>query len=98
MQLGAPPSHVLAIGSGYYCWVSSFVCLALGALSLVAIDAADVRSKLHSLEFSPEFRRWRPGPWMPARRSGPLARPVSGLARLRRRRLAVNLEHAQHVA
>jgi hypothetical protein len=71
MQLGAPPSHVLAIGSGYYCWVSSFVCLALAALSLVAIDAADVRSKPHSLEFSPEFRRGTPGPRMPARRSGP---------------------------
>jgi hypothetical protein len=44
MQLGAPPTHVLAIGSGYYCWVSSFLCLALGSLSLGLTSSSSVNS------------------------------------------------------
>jgi hypothetical protein len=43
------PDHVIAFGPGYYCWVSGFYCLALGALLVVSIDSAcrtaDCRSK-----------------------------------------------------
>jgi hypothetical protein len=54
MQIGAPPDHVIAIGPGYYCWVSGFGCLALGAVLIVSIDAACPTADLRSKPLSPQ--------------------------------------------
>jgi len=54
MQIGAQPDHVIAFGPGYYCWVSGFCCLALGALLVVSIDAACPTGDFRSKPLSPK--------------------------------------------